>query len=111
MSDTQKDISCSRCGDFDRLNLVTIRYEQNGESGRVLVYCPPCRNDFRAHMGVCIPLTELTVEMFLDLYRSGKTASDPHQAVSIAFGVTDETIIREVELVLSQARHHGAEGS
>ena len=95
---------CSRCGSLESLRLVTLLYGETSEAGRVLVYCPQCRNVFKDTIGVSIPLKSVTTEIFLDLYRNGKTASDPLTAVGIVFGNPDPDIIRKAQFILNQSR-------
>jgi hypothetical protein len=78
--------TCSRCGASRGLNLVTLHYSIDSPSGRILVYCAPCRENYRDHIGESIPLEQVSKEGFLELYRSNKTSSDPQTAVEIVFG-------------------------
>jgi hypothetical protein len=72
-----KPVKCSRWGSKSPLNLVSLRYNTEDESGRLLVYCPKCSNDFSSQIDINIPLDNVTDEVFIDLYRTNKTSADP----------------------------------
>ena len=93
--------TCSRCGASRGLNLVTLHYSIDSPSGRILVYCAPCRENYRDHIGESIPLEQVSKEGFLELYRSNKTSSDPQTAVEIVFGKKDFNLVREAMRLLS----------
>lgn len=94
-------VNCSSCGSQDGLHLVTIPYEEHRTPGRVLVYCTACREVVADRIGETIPLAKVSRGVFLDLYRSGKTASDPFTAVELVFGRTDADLIREAQAILN----------
>ena len=99
-------VNCSRCGSLDVLSLVTVPYEQGGVAGRVLIYCDACRADMNDMLGEIIPLAKVSPAVLLDLYRTGKTASDPFTTVQLVFGRTDTDLVRQAQAVLN-----GKEGS
>ena len=96
----KESVKCSRCGDKSHLNLVTIRYAEDSEPGRLLVYCRQCRNDFSKHINVDISLDEITPENFIDLYRTNKTSSDPITAAEIAFGIADAEVVNTAQMYI-----------
>ena len=91
---------CSRCGGGGELALVTLRYSRHAPGGRILVYCSRCREDFAPWIGVCIALDAVTDEVFLGLYRTGKTESDPATAVEIVFGKDRHDLVSAATLIL-----------
>lgn len=91
---------CSRCGSGGELALVTLRYSSHAPAGRILVYCPRCRADFARHIGVHIALDAVTDEIFLGLYRTGNTGSDPATAVDIVFGKDRHDLVSAATLIL-----------
>ena len=91
---------CSRCGARYELALVTLRYSQHEPGGRVLLYCPQCRTDFSNHIGVCIPLDDVTDDVFLELYRTGNAESDPSIAVRMVYGEDRPELVRAAGLLL-----------
>lgn len=54
--------------------------------GRLLVYCPACRQEYAASLAFTQPLSVVTATVLEGLYRDGVTASDPSTAMSIVFG-------------------------
>ncbi len=92
--------SCSACGGGDDLHVVTYRYP-DGPGGRLLVYCARCREARREHLGVDVPVAELTVESFVALYREGLTESDPPRAAEIAFGEAPIDAVRGARAALA----------
>ena len=78
--------TCSRCGSPHELHLVTLRTAGLSAPGRLLVYCPRCRDEYSPHIGVDVPIEDVTVETFVGLYRDGTTESAPETAARIAFG-------------------------
>ena len=91
---------CSRCSCLINLHLITIPYEHNSESGRILLYCEGCRANAFDSTGVSIPIIEVTPEIFLDLYRTNKTASDPSTASEIVFGYSNARLVSAAEKLL-----------
>ena len=90
---------CSRCGNLENLNLVTLRYNDTDSAGRILLYCNSCRQRAKLRIGVNIAIEEVTPEIFLDLYRTKQTTSDPAIAVDIVFGESNSLLVREVERI------------
>jgi hypothetical protein len=70
-------------------------------SGRVLVYCAMCRENYRDYIGKSIPLELVSKEVFLELYRTNRTSSDPQTAVEIVFGKDDFNLVCEAMRLLS----------
>jgi hypothetical protein len=95
-----EDRRCSRCGSFDHLSLVTLRYSDTESAGRILLYCGRCREWAKLWIGVTITIEELTPDIFLDLYRTKQTASDPYTAVEIAFGESKPLLVQEAKRIL-----------
>lgn len=93
--------SCSNCNAPRRLHLVTCAGPGADEPGRLLVYCPSCRQD-KAHMlDVSIPLELVSRELLLALYMTGKTESDPAMVVDHILGLSDSTIVADLEAALA----------
>ena len=90
----REDIRCSRCGSLQDLFLVTQPYSDDSDEGRMLVYCPKCRQVYEHRLIVHAPLAEMNPERFLDMYREGKTSSDPETASQIVFGTPDFRLVR-----------------
>lgn len=97
-----ESVTCSRCGNPRDLSLVTMPYSPDVEVGRILVYCPNCRSDMAKLIGLIIPIGEVSPEVFLELYRTGKTESDPAIATEIVFGKVKPEIARHAEYILAQ---------
>ena len=97
---------CSRCGSSINLNLVILPYLVESPSGRVLVYCDQCREDYKGYIGKSISLEKVSKKTFLELYRSGLTTSDPQTAVEIVFGKEDFELIHEATRLLSVQKKH-----
>ena len=95
-------VKCSRCDNPENLHLVTVPYEPGSEPGRLMLYCADCRSELRSHLAVSIPSELVTPELFLGLYRLGKTRSEPHTACEIAFGKEDQRIIQQASELLAQ---------
>ncbi|MEQ3636463.1 hypothetical protein [Alcanivorax sp.] len=94
-------VNCSRCGNREGLSLVTVLYEEGANAGRALVYCEACKADMMAWIGEAIPLEKVSPAVFLDLYRTGKTASDPFTAVELVFGRKDADLVRQAQALLN----------
>ncbi len=94
-------VNCSSCGCQEGLHMVIIPYEENRTPGRVLVYCGACREVVADRISEAIPLAKVSRGVFLDLYRSGKTASDPFTAVELVFGRSDTDLVREAQGILN----------
>ena len=90
----REDVRCSRCASLQDLFLVTQPYEDGFAEGRMLVYCPKCRQDYEHRLIVHAPLSEMNPERFLDMYREGKTSSDPETASKIVFGMLDSRLVQ-----------------
>lgn len=103
--------SCSRCGmagDKERthskgLSLVTIPYEEGQGAGRILVYCRSCWTEMAEHVAEVIPLEMVSPGVLLDLYRTGKTTSDPFTACELLFGRAEPELVREAQVLISQS--------
>lgn len=85
-------VNCSSCGGDNDLYLVTVLIFGDDVPGRVLLYCLRCREERRQHIDVSIPLALVTPKLFAELYRRGKTASDPATAIDIVFGKRNEAL-------------------
>lgn len=94
-------VNCSRCGNREGLSLVTIPYQDDAGAGRILVYCRNCQADMIGQLGETIPLGKVSPGVFLDLYRTGKTTSDPFTAVELVFGKPDPDLVREAQNALN----------
>jgi hypothetical protein len=77
-----RGVSCSRCGSAESLHVVVLGKPR----GRLLVYCPACRQERAAGLAFSQPLSAATAAVLEGLYRDGVTASDPSVAMSIVFG-------------------------
>ena len=102
----REDIHCSRCGSLRDLFLVTQPYSDGSDEGRMLVYCPECRQDYEHRLIVHAPLTEINPERFLDMYREGRTSSDPKNAAEIIFGVPDPRLVRSALEIMAARKPH-----
>ena len=102
--------SCSRCGKAGEkehaqgkgLSLVTIPYEQGQGAGRILVYCRGCWTEMAEHIAEVIPLEMVSPSVLLDLYRTGKTASDPFTACELLFGRAKPELVREAQVLMNR---------
>ena len=92
---------CSRCGSSERLNLITLMHSPPEIAGRTLLYCADCRKELSNRIGVSIPIDDLTPEAFLELYRDGKTESEPSTAVMIVFGEENQPLVEAAKKLLS----------
>lgn len=99
-------VKCSRCGNTKQLCLVTVLYSDDSSEGRILVYCKNCREDFNGRFGLTIPLSEVGVELFLALYKDGKTCSDPFTAAEIVFGTADPSLVAEANELIELRQSH-----
>tara|TARA_B100000446_G_scaffold175907_1_gene187104 strand:- start:7804 stop:8172 length:369 start_codon:yes stop_codon:yes gene_type:complete len=103
------EASCSRCGGADAsdpgkgLSLVTIPYDGGQGAGRILVYCRSCWTDMAEHVAEVIPLEMVSPGVLLDLYRTGKTTSDPFTACELLFGRAEPELVREAQVLISQS--------
>lgn len=75
-----------------------------GGAGRVLLYCERCRKAGNDRISVSIPIKKITPELFLDLYRTGKTESSPPTAVEIVFGEKIQELIQEANSILESPK-------
>jgi len=98
---------CSRCGDGRDLHLVTALIWEPEVPGRVLVYCVDCRTELAHKLGVSLPLDEVDVETFVELYREGKTASAPDMAAEIVFGEALPDAVEGAKEILAAANAGG----
>lgn len=94
-------VNCSRCGNREGLSLVTIPYQEAAGAGRILVYCSTCQAGAANQLAEIIPLGKVSPGVFLDLYRTGKTTSDPFTAVELVYGRSDPDLVREAQNVLN----------
>ena len=100
--------SCSRCGKAGEKepaqgkarSLVTIPYEQGLGAGRILVYCRECWTEMAEHIAEVIPLEMVSPSVLLDLYRTGKTTSDPFTACQLVFGHAEPELVREAQALI-----------
>ena len=103
------EATCSRCGGADAsdpgkgLSLVTIPYDGGQGAGRILVYCRSCWTDMAEHVAEVIPLEMVSPGVLLDLYRTGKTTSDPFTACELLFGRAEPELVREAQVLISQS--------
>lgn len=97
-------VNCSSCGGKGDLYFVTCGQAGSDSPGRTLVYCAACRKERHQMIDVSIPLSLLTPDLFLDLYRLGKTTSSPDTAVELVFGKPVDEISRAAEAILSTRR-------
>jgi hypothetical protein len=105
--DTQEKArpKCSNCGSGKNLHLVSMPYESGSVRGRLLVYCAKCL-DRGYRIGICLPLSMVTPELFLELYTCGVTGSDPSQAVEIVFGSERPILAKEAQALLDRQKNH-----
>lgn len=102
-------VSCSRCGKTGGkeqvsgkgLSLVTLSYEEGMGSGRVLVYCQECWIAMADCVAEVIPLEMVSPGVLLDLYRTGKTVSDPFTACQLVFGHAKPELVREAQALIN----------
>lgn len=103
------EATCSRCGGADvsargkGLSLVTIPYDGGQGPGRILVYCRDCWTEMAGHVAEVIPLEMVSPGVLLDLYRTGKTTSDPFTACELLFGRAEPELVREAQVLISQS--------
>ena len=98
---------CSNCAATNDLYLVTCGTPGSDTPGRTLLYCPDCRSANNHMIDVSWPRALLTRESFLDLYRLGKTESDPSMAVKLVFGSEIETICETAKEIIAFRRSRG----
>jgi len=94
------DVKCSRCGSQRDLALITQRYSPNCQSGRILIYCSSCIDDYKRNIHLTIPLSEVDDESFLAIYKKDLSGSDPETAVEIVFGKPVPGLVRKAEQLL-----------
>ena len=94
-------IRCSGCGD-PAVWAVTLPYQRGQRPGRLLAYCDRDREDKGEAILVALPLTCLTDDLFVSLYREGWTESEPEFASQIVFGMTRQELVHEVRQYLPQ---------
>ncbi|EKF73010.1 hypothetical protein A11A3_15704 [Alcanivorax hongdengensis A-11-3] len=70
----------------------------------MLVYCLPCRQNHEEKIDVDIPLGMVNRSLFLDLYRTGKTRSDPFTATELVFGRADPELVSQAQQLLATSR-------
>jgi hypothetical protein len=81
---------------------VTIA-DTHHAGGRILVYCPKCREEGRHHLDISIPLQLVDGALFVSLYRHGFTASNPEMAAEIVFGARPPAgVIAEATRLLAE---------
>ncbi len=96
--------ACSKCRSSDDLHLVTLGEPGGGQPGRALLYCARCRAQPGHRIDISWPLGLLTPGTFLELYRMGKTVSDPRMAVHLVFGQGNDWIATEAADLLERRR-------
>lgn len=96
--------SCSSCTATDDLHLVILGQPGSDAPGRTLLHCPRCRTGHRDQVDISWPRRLLTPGTFLELYRMGKTGSDPRMAVGLVFGPGHEWIATEAADILERRR-------
>ncbi len=89
---------------------MTVSYDGVSETGRLLVYCHLCREHFKKLLLVNVPLNEVNSEVWLNLYASGRTQSDPTTACEIVFGKVIHNIVKQAEDILCQSDEEKADG-
>jgi hypothetical protein len=77
--------SCSRCGANKDLHLITALYGTGGRSGRIMLYCGPCREWLGDRVGVDIPIDQVDVDCFVEIYERGQSESAPSIAADMVF--------------------------
>ena len=55
----------------------------------------------RRQLGETIPLGKVSSGVFLDLYRTGKTTSDPFTACELVFGSVKPDLVREAQTLMN----------
>lgn len=94
-------VECSRCGSMEGLHVVVLGKPQ----GRLLVYCPGCREKYAGSLLVDHPLGEATSDFVEQLYRDALTASAPDIALRLVFGnEVPEGLLRRVEDIIQRDR-------
>lgn len=53
-------------------------------------------------MDVVLPIEELNEARFLDVYREGKTSSDPETAVELVFGEPRPALAAQAQRIMAQ---------
>lgn len=99
--------TCSGCESTEGLHLVVAGREPGDvQPGRLLVYCPRCRQqpERTSPVSVSIPLSLVTTTVFLGLYRLGLTESDPEQAATIVLGASHPEITKAALWAIVKAR-------
>lgn len=99
--------TCSGCESTEGLHLVVAgRAPGDVQPGRLLVYCPRCRQqpERTSPVSVSIPLSLVTVTVFLGIFRLGLSESDPGQAVALVFGEARPEISKAAIWAIIKAR-------
>jgi hypothetical protein len=94
--------ACSNCASPDDLYFVTVSQPGSYGPGRTLLYCPRCRAANQHQLDISWPLALLTPGTFLQLFRSGKTESDPRTSVHLVFGPGNDWIAAEAADILER---------
>ena len=76
-------------------------FQEDAGAGRILVYCRTCQVDMAGQLGETIPLGKVSSGVFLDLYRTGKTTSDPFTACELVFGSVKPDLVREAQTLMN----------
>ena len=99
-----KGAACSRCG-HPAAWLVSLPYNEQSSSGRLLVYCDDCRAERAGAIAVAVPLSVLAhdVDGILTwLYEEGFTRSDPRGAAGV-LQVPEGSWVTRAEQILGGA--------
>lgn len=95
---------CSNCAASDDLHVVTLGAPGSQAPARLAVLCPACRERDGARIDISWPLRLLTPGTFLELYRLGRTESDPRMAVHAVFGAGHDWVSTEAADILERRR-------
>lgn len=98
-------VKCSRCGGSLDLYVVSCGGAGSQSSGRMLVYCAPCRKEMSSYIDVSMPMSLMTPALLIALYQMGKTTSDPQTAVEIIFGQHHPSLVRDLNAIIASHRN------
>ena len=107
MTTNSKAVTCSGCGSTERLHLVVAgRNPGDDLPGRLLLYCCTCRAEpaRTSPVSVSIPLSLVTLTIFVGLYRLNLTESDPAVAATIVFGESTTELTKAAIWAIQKAR-------
>lgn len=88
------------CGSHEDLHVVTCNDSDLLGPGRILVHCRHCRISNRSRTAVSFPLSMLTEQIFVELYRTGQTRSDPEISVPMVMGEDNPKLVHEIQSFL-----------